>query len=175
MDDEILFNADHEPVESAAEVFPDSETLPFPDVVEAAEEVGFPDTEPSAAEYAAQFGENVVYKEEIASDSKAYTSESESSSNTVTEIIPVLDDATKQAILNTESNTNNIESYISSIDIYLSRIDEYIPELDFKIAHIESDVRQIGRNNNLSYKIMVGCIIALLGAIICTALFSKLR
>ena len=175
MDEEILFSADNEPVESSEEVFPDSETLPFPDVVETAEEVGFPDPEPNAADYAAQFGENVVYREDKVGDYSAYSEEGTTSSTPDPVIVPALDDATINTIRNIESNTNSIESYISSIELYLSRIDESIPEFDSKIAHIESDVRMIGSNNNTSYKIMVGCIFALLGAVIATALFSKLR
>lgn len=176
MDDEILFiSENHEPVESAAEVFQDPEEMPFPDVVETAEEVGFPDQEPSAAEYAASFGENVVYREERADDYTAYSGDGATSSTPDPVIVPVLDDGTINSIRNIESNTDSIMSYVSSIELYMSHIDEYIPEFDFKIAHIESDVRQIGKNNILFQKLSAGLIAALLGAIIVIIFFSKFR
>lgn len=176
MDEEILFKSeDREPVESAAEVFPDSEALPFSDAVETAEEVGFPDPEPSAAEYAASFGENVVYREERAEDNAAYSGDGAASSTPDPVIVPVLDDATINSIRNIESNTDSIKSYVSSIELYMSHIDEAIPEFDFKIAHIESDVRQIGKNNILFQKLSAGLIAALLGAIIVIIFFSKFR
>ena len=176
MDEEILFKSeDHEPVECAAEVFPDSETLPFPDTVETAKEVGFPDPEPSAAEYAASFGENVVYREELAENYADYSGDSATSSTSDPVIVPVLDDATINSIRNIESNTESNVSYLSSIELYLSRIDESIPEFDHKIAHIESDVRQIGKNNILFQKLSAGLISALLGAIIVIIFFSKFR
>ena len=176
MDEEILFESeDHEPVETAEEVFPDSESVPFPDVVETAEEVGFPDSEPSAAEYVAEFGENVVYREDLAQDNAALSGDDAVSSSPDPVIIPALDDTTIDSIRNIENNTSSIESYVSSIELYLSRIDEALPEFDFKIAHIESDVRQIGRNAILFYKISAGMAAALFGAIIVIIFFSKFR
>lgn len=176
MDEEILFQSEnHEPVETAEEVFPDSESVPFPDSVETAEEVGFPDPEPSAAEYVAEFGENVVYREEQAQDYSSFSGDDAASSSPGPVIVPALDDATIDSIRNIESNTSCIESYVSSIDMYLSRIDEAIPEFDFKITHIESDVRQIGRNAILFQKISAGLIAALFGAIIVIIFFSKFR
>ena len=176
MDEEILFQSEiHEPVEIAEEVFPDPEPVPFSDSVETAEEVGFPDPEPSAAEYVAEFGENVVYREDQAQDDTALSGDDATSSSPDPVVIPALDDATIDSIRNIESNTSSIESYVSSIDMYLSRIDEAIPEFDFKIAHIESDVRQIGRNAILFQKISAGLVAALFGAIIVIIFFSKFR
>lgn len=176
MDEEVFFQSEvHEPVETAEEVFPDSESVPFPDVVETAEEVGFPDQEPSAAEFVAEFGENVVYREDQAQDNAALSGDDAASSTPDPVVIPALDDATIDSIRNIESNTSSIESYVSSIDMYLSRIDEAIPEFEIKIAHIESDVRQIGRNAILFQKISAGLIAALFGVIIVIIFFSKFR
>ena len=175
MDEEILYQSEeHEPVESAEEVYKDSETVSVSNNVETAEEVGPTEQEPSAADYAAQFGENVVYREEYASDSISYAGESGSSGKEIV-YIPVLDEAARSSIFNTESNTNSILEYISTLDMYLSRIDEAIPEFDHKISHIESDVRQMGKNDILFQKLSAGLIAALLGAIIVIIFFSKFR
>lgn len=175
MDEEILYQSEeNEPVESAEEVFPDSETMLVSNDVEISEEVGTSDPESSAADYVAQFGENVVYREENASNDISYAGDS-GSGDTRIEYIPVLDTASIQAISHIECNTNSILEYITKLDEYLQRIDEAIPEFDHKIAHIESDVRQIGRNDILFQKLSAGLIAALLGAIIVIIFFSKFR
>ena len=132
----------------------------------------------NVADFVSGFGSDTVYDEPEFSgsvDEQNVIDRSESNAEgnllknaSADQQVPVLDDESILSIKNIETSSKNIESTVSNIK-------DILDTQSTVLSQSRDDLRQIGQNQALSFRVQVGVNIAIFGAVLVYMVLSKIR
>ena len=132
----------------------------------------------NVADFVSGFGSDTVYDEpEFSGSSDEQNIIDQNQSNAEGNLlndasgdqqVPALDEDTILSIKNIETSSNNVESTVSNIK-------DILDAQSVVLSQSRDDIRQIGQNQALSFRVQVGVNIAIFGAVLVYMVLSKIR